>query len=39
MKKEEVMELGHEPTPGYPLVYYVVITIGIIYLAVAFIVG
>ncbi len=39
MEKEEIMELKHEPTPGYRLVYYAVITIGIIYLAIAFIMG
>jgi hypothetical protein len=39
MEKEEIMELGHEPTPGYRLVYYAVIAIGIIYLAIAFIMG
>ena len=39
MEKEEIMELGHEPTPGYRLVYYTVITIGLIYLAIALIVG
>ncbi len=37
--KEEIMELGHEPKPGYDKAYYVVITIGIIYLAIAFIMG
>jgi hypothetical protein len=37
--KKEIMELGHEPTPGYRLVYYAVITIGLIYLAIALIVG
>ena len=39
MEKEEIMELGHEPTPGYGLVYYAVIAIGIIYLAIAIITG
>ncbi len=39
MEKEEIMELKHEPTPGYDKAYYVVITIGIIYLAIALIVG
>jgi hypothetical protein len=39
MKEEEIMELGHEPKPGYGIIYYIAITIGIIYLAVAFIVG
>ncbi len=39
MEKEEIMELGHEPKPGYGLIYYTVITIGLIYLAIAFIMG
>ncbi len=39
MEKEEIMELSHEPTPGYDKAYYVVIAIGIIYLAVTFFVG
>jgi hypothetical protein len=37
--KEEIMELGHEPKPGYDKVFYAVIGIGIIYLAIALIVG
>ncbi len=37
--EKEIMELSHEPTPGYDKAYYVVITIGIIYLVIAFIVG
>ncbi len=37
--EKEIMELGHEPTPGYGLVYYAVIAIGIIYLAITLIVG
>jgi hypothetical protein len=36
MEKEEIMELGHEPKPGYRIVYYAVIAIGIIYLTFAF---
>ena len=39
MEKEEIMELSHEPKPGYDKAYYVVITIGIIYLAVIFLMG
>ncbi len=39
MEKEEIMELSHEPKPGYDKAYYVVIAIGIIYLAIALIVG
>ena len=37
--KEEIMELSHEPKPGYRLVYYAVIAIGIIYLAITIITG
>ncbi len=37
--KKEIMELSHEPKPGYRFVYYTVITIGIIYLAIAIITG
>ena len=39
MEKEEIMELKHEPTPGYDKAYYVVIAIGIIYLAISIITG
>ncbi len=39
MEKEEIMELSHEPKPGYDKAYYAVITIGIIYLIITFIVG
>jgi len=39
MEKEEIMELGHEPKPGYGIVYYIAITIGIIYLAITIITG
>ncbi len=37
MEKEEIMELSHEPKPGYGIIYYAVLTIGLIYLAIAFI--
>ena len=37
--EKEIMELGHEPKPGYDKIYYVVIAIGIIYLAITLIVG
>jgi hypothetical protein len=37
--EKEIMELSHEPTPGYEKAYYVVIAIGIIYLAITLIVG
>ena len=39
MEKEEIMELSHEPKPGYDKIYYAVITIGIICLAVIFLMG
>ena len=39
MENEEIMELSHEPTPGYRLAYYAVIAIGIIYLAISIITG
>ncbi len=37
--EKEIMELSHEPKPGYRLVYYAVIAIGIIYLAITIITG
>ncbi len=37
MEKKEIMELGHEPKPGYGKIFYAVLTIGLIYLAIAFI--
>ena len=37
--KEEIMELGHETKPGYRIIYYAVIAIGIIYLAITFFTG
>ncbi len=39
MEKEEIMELGHEPKPGYGKIFYAVIAIGLIYLALVFIMG
>ncbi len=37
--EKEIMELGHEPKPGYGKIYYAVITIAIIYLAITFLMG
>ncbi len=37
--EKELMELGHEPKPGYGKIFYAVIAIGLIYLAIAFIMG
>ncbi len=39
MEKEEIMELSHEPKPGYEKAYYVVIAVGIIYLAITLAMG
>ncbi len=39
MKKEEIMELGHEPKPGYGKIFYAVIAISVIYLAITFFMG
>jgi hypothetical protein len=39
MGKKEIMELGHEPKPGYVKIFYAVITIGLIYLAIIFLMG
>ena len=39
MKKEhlEIMELKHEPEPGYRTAFYIVLTIAVIYLGMMFI--
>ncbi|KHE91714.1 hypothetical protein S225a_19890 [Candidatus Brocadiaceae bacterium S225] len=37
--EKEITELSHEPKPGYDKAYYAVITIGLIYLAIVFIMG
>lgn len=41
MKKEgeEIMELSHEPVPGYKKIFYIVITVGILYLGAVFLFG
>jgi hypothetical protein len=33
-KKEEKMELSHEPVPGYRRIFFIAITIGALYLGV-----
>jgi hypothetical protein len=38
-KKEEIMELGHEPVPGYKKIFYIIFTVGILYLATVFLFG
>lgn len=35
-EKKEIMELGHEPVPGYRTAFYIVFLLGILYLAVIF---
>ncbi len=37
--EKEIMEIGHEPKPGDGKIFYAVITIGLIYLAVIFLMG
>ena len=32
-KNEEIMELGHEPVPGYRAAFFIAITVGSLYLA------
>lgn len=41
MKKEhkEVMELKHEPEPGYRTVFYIALTIAVLYLVIIFVRG
>ena len=41
MKKEdnEAMELKHEPEPGYRTVFYIAITIALLYLGIIFVRG
>jgi len=33
-KPKEKMELTHDPVPGYKSIFYVALTIGVVYLAV-----
>lgn len=33
---EELMELKHDPVPGYRPIFYVAITVGLVYLGVVF---
>jgi len=39
MKKEhqELMELKHEPEPGYRTIFYIVLSIAVVYLSMIFI--
>ena len=36
---KEIMELAHEPVPGYRAAFYIIFAISLIYLAVIFIHG
>jgi len=36
VKKEEKMELRHEPVPGYRPVFYTVLTVAVVYLGIIF---
>lgn len=38
-EKEEIMELSHEPVPGYKKIFYIVFAVGILYLAAVFLFG
>jgi len=32
-EEKEKMELGHEPVPGYKTAFFIIITLGVLYLA------
>lgn len=34
--KEEIMELGHDPVPGYRPIFYIIFAISVIYLGLIF---
>jgi len=34
--KEELMELKHDPVPGYRPVFFVAFAVGVVYLAIVF---
>lgn len=36
---KEIMELAHEPVPGYRTAFYVIFALSLIYLAIIFISG
>ena len=38
-KDEEIMELGHDPVPGYRPAFYIIFAIAFIYLVVIFVRG
>jgi hypothetical protein len=35
-EKREIMELSHEPVPGYRTAFYIVFLLGVLYLAIIF---
>ncbi len=37
--EEEIMELSHDPVPGYRPAFYIIFAISLIYLAIIFIRG
>ncbi len=38
-EKEELMELRHEPVPGYKKFFFIVFAVGVLYLAAVFVFG
>ncbi|MDP6685447.1 MAG: hypothetical protein QGI05_00685 [Candidatus Omnitrophota bacterium] len=38
-EKEEVMELKHDPEPGYRTIFYIVFPIAVLYLGIIFLSG
>ena len=38
-ENKEIMELGHDPVPGYRPAFYIIFAISLIYLAIIFIFG
>ena len=38
-KTKEIMELRHEPVPGYKKIFYIVFAVGVLYLAAVFLFG
>jgi hypothetical protein len=38
-KDEEIMELGHDPVPGYRTAFYIIFAISFVYLAIIFFKG
>lgn len=38
-ESEEIMELRHEPVPGYKTAFYIIFAIGVLYLGAVFLFG